>query len=508
LKELFEHSTVEELAKRLEDLRGRSISREVPSLIRVERGSVVPLSYAQQRLWFFDRLVPNSSLYNIPAVWRLQGEWSPRALENSLNTLISRHEILRTTITEKDGEAFQNIASSHLRTLSRTDLVHLPKEEKEQTMQELVQREAETPFDLETSPLLRVQLIKMQENEWVLACTMHHIISDGWSMNVFLREWMMLYEGEVKGQPERLPDLPIQYADYAEWQRKWLDNEVLDTQLSYWKEELKGDLPVLQLPTDRPRPSVQTYAGAMYQFILPTEVVEQIEAVSRQEGTTVFMTLLAAYQGFLSRYTGQDDILVGSPIANRHYKETEGLIGFFVNTLVYRTQFDETSTFRDVLRTVRTKALKAYEHQDVPFEKIVEEVQPERSTSHSPLFQTMFTMQNAFETFDIRMSNRHIENINIHTSVSKFDLTVTVEKQKEGLLTAFEYNTDLFDKSTVERMANHFKYWLTEITRLPEEPLSNLSLLSKEEQDEIVIEWNQTDADYPKDKVIQDLFDA
>ncbi|APJ11945.1 non-ribosomal peptide synthetase [Bacillus safensis] len=508
LKELFEHSTVEELAKRLEDLRGRSISSEIPSLIRVERGSVVPLSYAQQRLWFFDRLVPNSSLYNIPAVWRLQGEWSPRALENSLNTLISRHEILRTTITEKDGEAFQNIASSHLRTLSRTDLVHLSKEEKEQTMQELVQREAETPFDLETSPLLRVQLIKMQENEWVLACIMHHIISDGWSMNVFLREWMMLYEGEVKGQPERLPDLPIQYADYAEWQRKWLDNEVLDKQLSYWKEELKGDLPVLQLPTDRPRPSVQTYAGAMYQFILPTGVVEQIEAVSRQEGTTVFMTLLAAYQGFLSRYTGQDDILVGSPIANRHYKETEGLIGFFANTLVYRTQFDETSTFRDVLRTVRTKALKAYEHQDVPFEKIVEEVQPERSTSHSPLFQTMFTMQNAFETFDIRMSNRHIENINIHTSVSKFDLTVTVEKQKEGLLTAFEYNTDLFDKSTVERMANHFKYWLTEITRLPEEPLSNLSLLSKEEQDEIVIEWNQTDADYPKDKVIQDLFDA
>ncbi|MBJ8050289.1 amino acid adenylation domain-containing protein, partial [Bacillus cereus group sp. N18] len=506
LRELFEHSTVEALAQQLEKLHRGGLSKGIPSLTKMDRGQIVPLSYAQQRLWFFDRFMPKNTLYNIPITLRLKGIWVPMALEKSLNALINRHEILRTTIQEIEGETLQVISSSNFKKLPVIDLSHLPLDEKEQVIYQLIRKEAETPFDLEIGPLLRVNLIRLEQDEWILSCTMHHIISDGWSMGVFLKEWMALYEEEVEGVPARLPELSIQYADYAQWQRKWLDDSIMKEQLDYWMEELSGDLPVLQLPTDRQRPSVQTYSGAMHYFLLPDSLSEQLELLSRQEGATLFMTLLAAYQSFLSRYTSQSDILVGSPIANRHYKETEGLIGFFVNTLAYRVQLNGDSTFQEVLSQVRQKVLKAYDYQDIPFEKVVEKVQPDRSTSYSPLFQTMFTMNNTVDSLP-KLNNRSIENINMDTSVAKFDLTVSMEKGKDGILTAFEYNTDLFDASTIERMANHFQYWLNEVTRYPERLLIEHSLMPNEEVEKLVVEWNKTKVAYPNELVIQDLLE-
>ncbi|WP_255404759.1 condensation domain-containing protein, partial [Thermoactinomyces sp. DSM 45892] len=381
LRELFEHSTVETLARRIGQLRQGDQKPELPPLVPVERGEAIPLSYAQQRLWFIDRFTPNSALYNIPAVLRLTGDWALESLEKGWNQLLERHESLRTVIQEIDDQPVQQIRPYSPETIPVMNVTELPKEVRDNEMKRIIQNEAEAPFDLGQGPLIRVQILQVEEKEWMLLCTMHHIISDGWSMEVFLDEWMALYEEDISGTPAELNPLPVQYADFAQWQREWLKEDVLEQQLQYWKEELSGDLPILQLPTDRPRPAVQTNRGKMHQVLLSHPLREKLKEMSRQEGSTLFMTLLTAYQSFLSRYTGQEDILVGSPIANRNYREIEGLIGFFVNTLVYRADMTGKPTFQELLSQVREKALRAHEYQDVPFEKIVEVVQTERSTS-------------------------------------------------------------------------------------------------------------------------------
>ncbi|MEI4623585.1 non-ribosomal peptide synthase/polyketide synthase [Bacillus pfraonensis] len=506
VRELFEYATVESLAKRIDQLRKGDRKREIPPLMPMQRGETIPLSYAQQRLWFIDQFTPNSALYNIPMVCRLTGSWLPEALETGWNQLIERHESLRTVFHELNGQPVQQIEPYAFRAIPKTDLTMLSPEEREEEVKRLIQQETEVPFDLGEGPLIRASILQVGEAEWILLCTLHHIISDGWSIRVLLEEWMAFYEKATDGKRAELEPLPVQYADFAQWQKGWLKEEVLDQQLQYWREELSGELPVLQLPMDRPRPAIQTHYGSTYTLVLPSTLHDKLNELSRQEGATLFMTLLAAYQSFLSRYTGQEDILVGSPIANRNYREIEGLIGFFVNTLVYRADLSGRPTFQDVLSQVRQKALKAYEYQDIPFEKIVEVVQPERSTSHSPIFQTMFILQNMKQEFPV-LSGRSIEMIESHSPIAKFDLSVMVAETEEGLLFTFEYNKDLFNATTIERMAGHFEKWLHEVSHHPQNPLHDLSMLSEAERNLLLEAWNDTVMEMSPQGLICDRFE-
>ncbi|WP_144569749.1 non-ribosomal peptide synthetase, partial [Bacillus pseudomycoides] len=505
VRELFEYSTVEALAKRLDQLRKGDKIREIPPLMPMERGEAISLSYAQQRLWFIDQFTPNSALYNIPMVCRLTGNWVPKALETGWNQLIERHESLRTVFHEMDGHPVQQIQPYAFRFLPQIDLTTLSSEERESVMEKWIQNEAEAPFDLGQGPLIRGQIVQIAEEEWILLCTMHHIISDGWSMEILLQEWMAFYEEAVGGKPAELAPLPVQYADFAQWQREWMKEEVLDQQLAYWKEELSGELPVLMLPMDRPRSAVQTHRGSTHTVLLSRSLRDKLNELSRQEESTLFMTLLASYQSFLARYTGQSDILVGSPIANRNYREIEGLIGFFVNTLVYRADLSGAPTFQELLSQVRTKALKAYEYQDVPFEKIVDVIQPERSTSHSPIFQTMFTLQNTQQELP-ELHGRSLEAMESHTSIAKFDLSLSAAEVEEGLFLCFNYKNDLFDVVTIRRMAEHFENWLKEIVEHPDKTLTKLTMLSELEK-QLMEEWNDNAVAYPRESVIHKLFE-
>ncbi|RFT63252.1 amino acid adenylation domain-containing protein, partial [Bacillus clarus] len=505
VRELFEYATVEALAKRLNQLRKGDKKREIPPLMPMERGKAIPLSYAQQRLWFIDQFTPNSALYNMPMVCRLTGNWVHEALETGWNQLLERHESLRTVFHEVDGHPVQQIQPYAFRSLLQMDLTMLSPEEREREVEQWIQTEVEAPFDLEQGPLFRGQIVKIAEAEWILLCNMHHIISDGWSMEILLQEWMAFYEEAVGGKPAELAPLPVQYADFAQWQREWLKEEVLDQQLAYWKEELSGELPVLMLPMDRPRSAVQTHRGSTHTVLLSRSLRDKLNELSRQEGSTLFMTLLASYQSFLARYAGQSDILVGSPIANRNYREIEGLIGFFVNTLVYRADLSGAPTFQELLSQVRTKALKAYEYQDVPFEKIVEVIQPERSTSHSPIFQTMFTLQNTKQELP-ELHERSLDAMESHASVAKFDLSLNAVEVEEGLFLSFDYKTDLFDVVTIRRMAEHFENWLNEIVEHPDKSLTKLPMLSGLEQ-QLLEEWNDNAVAYPRESVIHKLFE-
>ncbi|AMM92983.1 peptide synthetase [Peribacillus simplex] len=505
LRELFKYDTVEALAKRLDQLCKGDKKREIPPLIPMAREESIPLSYAQERLWFIDQLTPNSAMYNIHAACRLTGKWSLEALETGWNQLIERHESLRTVIQEREGQPIQQIQSHVFSPLPQMDLTILSLEDREREMKRFIQNEAEEPFHLGQGPLIRTRILKMDKEEWIFLCTMHHIISDGWSMGILLEEWMAFYEGAL-GKPVELKKLPVQYADFALWQKEWQKEEDLDEHLQYWKEELHGELPVLQLPMDRPRPSVQTHRGASQTLMLPYFLREKLKELSQQEGTTFFMTLMAAYQSFLARYTGQDDILVGSPIANRNVKEIEGLIGFFVNTLVYRADFSGNPTFQELLSQIRIKALKAYEYQDIPFERVVEAVKPERNTSHSPIFQTMFTLQNTKQGLP-QLFERNMEMMESHTSIAKFDLSLFASETEEGLLLTFEYNTDLFNAATIERMAGHFEHWLSEIVSHPKDSLTKLNMLPKAEYKRLLEEWNDTDVVDLREETIHTLFE-
>ncbi|MBV9788044.1 MAG: non-ribosomal peptide synthetase, partial [Chloroflexi bacterium] len=352
-----------------------------------------PLSFAQQRLWFLDQLVPGSAAYNLPTTVRLIGRLDVAALERSLHAIVARHEALRTTFTMLADQPVQMIEPSLGVPLPVVDLRALPPTERETEVQALTDAEMQQPFDLGRGPLLRAKLLHVADQEHIFLLTIHHIVSDSWSMGVFVRELATLYEAFAHDRPSPLQPLPIQYADFADWQRQWLRGEVLQRQLDYWKQQLGGDLPVLELPTDRPRPPIQTFHGATLYFSLPKLLSDSLAALSRQEGTTLYMTLLTAFNVLLYRYTGQEDLLVGSPIAGRTRPELEALIGFFVNTLVMRSDLSGNPSVREALQRVRDVTLKAYAHQDLPFEQLVEELHPERDMSRNPLFQVMFVLQ-------------------------------------------------------------------------------------------------------------------
>jgi aspartate racemase len=466
-----------------------------------------PLSYAQERLWFLDQLEPGSPTYNVPAALQLEGALDAEALVGSLNEIVARHEALRTAFPSVDGQPVQRVATAMGLHVPVVDLSGLPESEREGRARRLAEEEARRPFDLARGPLLRAKLLRLDEEKHLLLLTMHHIVSDGWSAGILSRELATLYEAFSSGQPSPLRELPIQYSDFAIWQREWLQGEVLEAQLSYWRQQLAGAPALLELPTDRPRPAVQTYRGGWESVRLPLPLSDSLRTLSRHEGATLFMTLLAAFQVLLHRYTGQEDIVVGTPIANRNREEIEGLIGFFVNTLVMRSDLSGNPTFRELLREVREVCLQAYDHQDLPFEKLVQELQPERNLSYAPVAQVVFAFQN-LPLQRISLANLKVSQRRFETGTAKFDLLLSIADEVEGMRAVFGYNTDLFDATTIKRMAGHFQTLVEGVASDPDQQISLLPLLTQAERHRMLVEWNDTRADYPRGQCVHQLFEA
>ncbi|MBC8427731.1 AMP-binding protein [bacterium] len=493
------------LEKRLRD--ALTPHAEQQSIPRRPDQDLVPLSFAQERFWFLNQLDPGNPAYNRPMALRLTGSLDMIALEQALSEILRRHEVLRATFSSVEGRPVQVIAPARPLNLPMVDLSELsPIKRKSQAMR-LATEEAQRPFDLAQAPLLRATLLRLDGEEHVLLLVMHHMVFDAWSAKVFIKEFTALYEAFSAGNPSPLSEQPIQYADFAYWQRQWLQGEALETQLSYWKEQLAGAPPVLELPTDRPRSAIQTYRGSRESVALSTDLSEALKALSQREGITLFMTLLAAFKTLLYRYTGQEDIVVGSPIAGRTRVETEGLIGLFINTLVLRINLSGNPTFQELLGQVREVALGAYAHQALPFEKLVEELKPERDLSRTPLFQVMFNLENLPKE-TIETQSLSIDEFEFDSGTVAFDLALEMVEKAEGLSCLLRYNTDLFDTTTISRMLGHYQTLLQGIVTNPNRRLSDLPLLTEAERHQLLVEWNNTKADYPKDLCIHRLFEA
>ena len=506
LRTLFECPTVAQLEPTLIQLRTTNRGLNIPPIQPRPEGEQLPLSWAQERLWFLNQLEGSSATYNLPGALRVKGNLDIHTLQLTLSEILRRHEVLRTSFATQDGRAIQVINPEATININIVDLQQLEATEREIVVYQEVQKEAITPFNLEIPPLIRCSLLQLSTTEYVLLLTMHHIVSDDWSIGVFIEELSSLYQAFINGEPSPLPELTIQYADFATWQRQYLSGEVLETQLNYWQQQLANAPELLQLPTDRPRPTVQTYQGATHSWTIETELTEKLQNLSRQNGTTLFMTLLAAFATLLYRYSSQSDILIGSPIANRNRSEIESLIGFFVNTLVLRTGFVDNPSFQELLKQVRETTLKAYQYQDVSFEQVVEALQPQRSLSHSPLFQVMFILQNT-PMGEVELPGVNLSLIESQSTIAKFDLTLYMSKTESGLVGVWEYNTDLFDSSTIERMAGHFQNLLLAVVENPAQKVDELPLLSAAERHNLLVQWNDTAVDYPEDKCIHQLFE-
>jgi amino acid adenylation domain-containing protein len=481
-----------------------AVARETPPLRRLPRHLELPLSFAQERLWFLDQLQPGSAVYNIPCAVRLTGLLDPVSVQQSLNETVRRHETLRTTFGEVDGRPVQVIAPSLLLEVPVVDLTALPPAKQEVEVQRLATEEAERPFDLSCGPLLRTTLLRLAVDEHVVLLTMHHIVSDAWSMGVLVRELIAGYLARAGGHPLTLPDLPVQYADFASWQREWLEGPMYETQLAYWRQQLTGAPGLLELPTDRPRPALRSHRGERTLWPLSHELSDRVRSLSRREGVTLFMTMLAVFQTLLARYSGQDDIVVGAPIANRTRSDVEGLIGVFVNTLVMRTDLSGNPTFRELLGRVRQVAVAAYAHQDLPFEKLVDELQPQRGLNHTPLFQVMLVFP------PVRLPETHGRSasfVQVHSGTAKFDLILSVVEATGPLELFLEYDTDLFAGSTAQRVLTHLQAMLAAIVANPEQRLSELPVLIGRERVQILETFNNTTADYPRQYCIHDLFE-
>lgn len=507
LRQLFELPTVADLAAAIDKLQtNESTLAEDRIIPHSGNRDNVPLSFAQQRLWFLDRLEPDSPFYNLSWAEKLQGDLNLEILQQSLDAIVVQHEILRTTYITENGSPKQSIATPRSVELSIFDLQQCSGTEREDRIQTLLQQQTQRSFNLSSDLMFRGCLIQLAPQESVLLLVMHHIATDGWSVGIFWEQLIALYTAFLNGKSNPLTALPIQYADYAVWQRAWLIGEVLDTQLNYWQQQLAGASPLLELPTDRPRPPVQTYRGARQSIALPATLTTALKQLGDREGVTLYMTLLAAFQTLLYRYSGQEDILVGSPIAGRNRTEIERLIGFFVNTLVLRTDLSGNPSFQELLMRVRGTTLDAFAHQDLPFEKLVEEINPERSLSYSPIFQVMFVFQNTPGQTS-QLPGLTQTSVELTTATSQFDLTLSVEEQNGGLIGSWNYNTDLFDPDTIDRINAHFQILLAGIVANPDRLISELPLLTEKEQHQLLVEWHDPQIDYPQDKCIHQLFE-
>jgi amino acid adenylation domain-containing protein len=483
---------------------GASNYASAPELEVRPRPSDVPLSYAQERLWLLNRLQPGSAAYNMSTALRLEGELDLPAVERVLSELARRHESLRTRFGLADGQGTQVIDPPAPLPLGVVDLSALAGDDQAAETQRRVQAEAETPFDLERGPLFRASLLRLGAEEHVLLVTMHHIVSDGWSLGVLTRELAALYEAFRRGRPSPLPEPELQYADYALWQRGWLQGEALEAQLAYWREKLSDAPAALELPTDRPRPPAASFRGASLPFSVPQEVSAALSELARREGATLFMVLLAAFQTVLSRWSGQDDVVVGSPIAGRTHSRTENLIGFFVNTLALRTDLSGDPSFAELVRRVKETALGAYAHQDLPFEKLVAELAPVRDLSRQPVFQAMFTLQNTPQT-RVELEGLTLSGLSADQVAAKFDLTLSVTERDQELFANLDYAVDLFDPDTVGRIAQALQRVLEQAAASPERRLSDLDLLGEDERRRLLVDWNNTDAPYPETRCLHEL---
>ena len=507
LRRLFEAPTVAGLAESIEAARQAGRNLSVPPILPVPRDGDLALSFAQQRLWFFDQLEPGLPAYNIPAAIRLKGPLDLAALERSLNEIVERHESLRTTFGKVAGQPTQVIAPALTIKLPVIDLRALPAIERETEMRRLSAAEAQRPFDLSRGPLLRATLLRLGDQEHVGLLTMHHIVSDGWSTGILIREVATLYLAFSADGSSPLPPLPIQYADYAQWQRQWFQGDVLETQLGYWKEQLAGAPAAIDLPTDHPRPAVQTFRGTHQSVVLSKQVRHGLAALGRAEAATPFMTFLAAFEVLLHRYTGQDDLVIGTPVANRNRLETEGLIGFFVNALVLRTDLSGNPRFRELLRRVREVCLGAYAHQDLPFDRLVEELRVKRDLSRNPLFQVMFELHNT-PLRTVEVAGLTLSPVIGDDETAHFDLTLQVADTDHGLTAALVYNKDLFDPGTIARMLGNFQTLLEGIVADPDQRLSDLPILSETERRQLLAESNEPKTDDAADLCVHQLFEA
>lgn len=470
---------------------------------RGESARTFPLSFAQQRLWFLDHLSPGSPFYNQYQTLRLPFALDPAVFERALAEIIKRHDSLRVTFSSVNGQPAQIVEPGVSFSLPVIDLSGIPLPEQEAEALRLATEEVCRPFDLSCGPLMRATLLRLHDQEYVFLLTLHHIISDGWSMTVFFRELNELYDAFAQGMPSPLAPLPIQYPDFALWQRQYLQGRVLEQQLSYWRDQLR-DLPLLQFPTDHPRPEFPTFRGGWSGCALPLRLAQSLRALSHREGVTLFMLLLAAFQALLSRYTGQDDIVVGAPIANRNRAELEGLIGFFVNTLVMRTDLAGAPDFIELLGRVKRVALDAFAHQDLPFEKLVEDLQPARDVSRNPLFQVTFQVFNQPEVGRNRLDPSQ-PVLEVSTNTSVFDLAVSVFEDGEQLDLQIDYSSDLFEAETIRRLTSNFILLLEAIAENPQRPISDLPLVAPAERHRLLFEWNDTTTAYPQDRCVPAL---
>ncbi|MFF9607747.1 condensation domain-containing protein, partial [Streptomyces sp. NPDC014684] len=467
----------------------------------------LPLSFAQQRLWFLDRLTPDSAEYLVPTVLRVRGPLDVPALGTALSGLVARHEVLRTAfLADEDGTPRQVISAPWQVDVTVHDL--RAETDAETRAGEVLRAEATRPFGLDTGRLLRADAVRLADDDHFLLLMVHHIVSDGWSSGILARELRELYAAAVTGKEASLPELPIQYADFAAWQRERLTGDVLEGQLAYWRERLAHVTP-LELPTDHQRPAQPSGGGDVVTFSVPPEVAEALRATASGQGASLFMALLSLFQIVLARYCRQDDIAVGSPVAGRNRAETEDLIGFFVNTLVLRTDLSGDPAFTELLARVKDTALGAYDHQDLPFERLVEELAPQRDLSRNPLFQTMFVLQapGSAEGQAWELTGTRTEPVEIERGVAKFDLTLTAVESADGLRAVLEYRTDLFERATIERMAGHFTTLAASVAAAPGARLSELNMLTEGERREILVDWNGVAGPYPETATIHRLIE-
>ncbi|MBO0720388.1 MAG: amino acid adenylation domain-containing protein, partial [Blastocatellia bacterium] len=504
---LFERPTIQAMADDISRALGQTRKLETHSITQADRSRKLPLSYAQQRLWFLDQLEPESSFYNCSIAVRLEGDLKIEALRRTLKEVVRRHEVLRTTFDMVGTEAVQVIhpmGFADSLQIPEIDLSGIDKSLREERAVKLAEEDARRAFNLTKGPLLRMSLVRLGSQDYLMLLTMHHIVTDGWSTGILMKEVGKLYQAYRAGESSPLEELPIQYADFAVWQREWLKGEILEEELGYWRKQLEG-MAELDLPIDHQRPAVQSYRGAKHRFVMESEVAEKLRALSRREGSTLFMMLLGGFDVVLSRYSGQEEVVVGTDIANRNRAEVERLIGFFVNQLALRVEVKAEERFGELLKRVRNVCLEAYAHQDAPFEKLVEELQPERDLSRSPLFQTKLILQNT-PGEGLGLEGLRLSLFDSGVTVAKFDLAVAITEEGRDLVGEVEYSRDLFEAETIGRLMSHYTNVLKGIVADYERPIFNASLLSKIEREQILVEWNQTDKPYHKVQGVHELF--
>ena len=481
------------------------INREPIPRASKEDGQRIPLSFSQQSMWFYSQITKANPVFNISNAVKMKGTLHKDILLKSLTEVIARHEPLRTTFKSVDGRPVQSIKPSVEVTLPEIDLRNIPQKEQEQYLKKSLKEEARFIFNLKSGPLFRFCLFMLDENEYVFSMVIHHIISDAWSNAILVGELFKFYEAFLKGEDLKLPELPIQYSDYSLWERDWLKGEALEELLGYWRKQLANPT-TIQLPTDYPRPKIQTYEGGFEPLTISKSLTERLKAICNKEGTTLFMITLAAFQTLLYRYSSQTDILTGTVVANRNRKEVKNLVGFFMNTLVLRSNFDGNPSFIEVLRKIKNMALDAYTYQELPFDKLLEELKPERDASRTPLFQTMLIFHNT-QKVELELPGLKMNQIDVESGMAPFDLRLQLTESNEEIKGGFDYDSALFKNSTIKRFGVHFLNILETISVAPEEKVSDIKLLTQEEQNQILVEFNNTKADFPSDKVIHEFFE-